>query len=152
MRNYGSKVKYENEIIGVNSRLDELQAAFLNIKLKQLDSENDFRRNLAKRYLSEIKNDKLILPAYDFLKNHVFHLFVIRTSNRLALQHFLKDCGIESMIHYPIPPHKQKALSDWNNLSFPITEKIHDEVLSIPLNSGIDVSDIQHIITTLNNY
>jgi dTDP-4-amino-4,6-dideoxygalactose transaminase len=126
LRNYGSKVKYENEILGVNSRLDELQAAFLNIKLKQLDSENDFRRNLAKQYLSEIKNDKLILPAYDFSKNHVFHLFVIRTSNRLALQHFLKDNGIETMIHYPIPPHKQKALSDWNNLSFPITEKIHD--------------------------
>ena len=152
LRNYGSKVKYENEILGVNSRLDELQAAFLNIKLKQLDSENDFRRNLAKRYLSEIKNDKLILPAYDFSKNHVFHLFVIRTSNRLALQHFLKDSGIESMIHYPIPPHKQKALSDWNNLSFPITEKIHEEVLSIPLNSSLEVSDIQHIITTLNNY
>lgn len=152
LRNYGSKVKYENEILGVNSRLDELQAAFLNIKLKQLDSENDFRRNLAKQYLSEIKNDKLILPAYDFSKNHVFHLFVIRTSNRLALQHFLKDNGIETMIHYPIPPHKQKALSDWNNLSFQITEKIHEEVLSIPLNSSLEVSDIQHIITTLNNY
>ncbi|WP_396163172.1 DegT/DnrJ/EryC1/StrS family aminotransferase [Flavobacterium sp.] len=152
LRNYGSKVKYENEILGVNSRLDELQAAFLNIKLKQLDSENDFRRNLAKRYLSEIKNDKLILPAYDFSKNHVFHLFVIRTSNRLALQHFLKDNGIETMIHYPIPPHKQKALSDWNNLSFPITEKIHDEVLSIPLNSSVSKTEVDYIISKLNSY
>ena len=83
MRNYGSKVKYENEIIGVNSRLDELQAAFLNIKLKQLDSENEFRRSMARRYLSEIKNDKIIMPTWDLSQNHVFHLFVIRTSNRL---------------------------------------------------------------------
>ena len=152
MRNYGSKVKYENEIIGFNSRLDELQAAFLNIKLKQLDSENEFRRSMAKRYLSEIKNDKIIMPNWDLSQNHVFHLFVIRTSNRMDLQNYLKENGIETMIHYPIPPHKQKALSDWNNLSFPITEKIHDEVLSIPLNSGLKASEIQHIITILNQY
>ncbi len=152
MRNYGSKVKYENEIIGVNSRLDELQAAFLNIKLKQLDSENEFRRSMAKRYLSEIKNEKVIMPSWDLSQNHVFHLFVIRTSNRLELQNYLKENGIETMIHYPIPPHKQKALLDWKNLSFPITEKIHDEVLSIPLNSGLKASEIQHIITILNQY
>lgn len=152
MRNYGSKVKYENEIIGVNSRLDELQAAFLNIKLKQLDSENDFRRSMAKRYLSEIKNDKIVMPSWDLSQNHVFHLFVIRTSNRIDLQNYLKENGIETMIHYPIPPHKQKALSNWNNLSFPITEKIHNEVLSIPLNSGLKASELQHIISTLNNY
>lgn len=152
MRNYGSKVKYENEIIGVNSRLDELQAAFLNIKLKQLASENEFRRSMAKRYLSEIKNDKIVMPNWDLSQNHVFHLFVIRTSNRMDLQNYLKENGIETMIHYPIPPHKQKALANWNQLSFPITEKIHDEVLSIPLNSGLKASEIQHIITTLNNY
>ena len=152
MRNYGSKVKYENEIIGVNSRLDELQAAFLNIKLKQLDSENEFRRSMARRYLSEIKNDKIIMPTWDLSQNHVFHLFVIRTSNRIDLQNYLKENGIETMIHYPVPPHKQKALANWNQLSFPITEKIHDEVLSIPLNSGLKASEIQHIITTLNNY
>ncbi|MCL9769889.1 DegT/DnrJ/EryC1/StrS family aminotransferase [Flavobacterium sp. HXWNR69] len=152
MRNYGSKVKYENEIIGVNSRLDELQAAFLNIKLKQLDSENEFRRSMAKRYLSEIKNDKITLPNWDFSQNHVFHLFVIRTADRLALQNYLKDNGIETMIHYPIPPHKQKALVNWNQLSFPITEKIHSEVLSIPLNSGLKASEIQHIITVLNKF
>ena len=152
MRNYGSKVKYENEIIGVNSRLDELQAAFLNVKLKQLDSENEFRRSMAKRYLSEIKNEKIIMPRWDLSQKHVFHLFVIRTSNRMDLQNYLKENGIETMIHYPIPPHKQKALSNWNNLSFPITEKIHDEVLSIPLNSGLKASEIQHIITILNQY
>ena len=152
MRNYGSKVKYENEIIGVNSRLDELQAAFLNIKLKQLDSENEFRRSMARRYLSEIKNDKIIMPTWDLSQNHVFHLFVIRTADRLALQNYLKENGIETMIHYPVPPHKQKALANWNTMSFPITEKIHKEVLSIPLNSGLKASEIQHIITTLNNY
>lgn len=152
MRNYGSKVKYENEIIGVNSRLDELQAAFLNIKLKQLDSENEFRRSMAKRYLSEIKNDKIIMPTWDLSQNHIFHLFVVRTSNRLELQNYLKENRVETMIHYPIPPHKQKALANWNQLSFPVTEKIHDEVLSIPLNSGLKASEIQHIITTLNNY
>ena len=152
MRNYGSKVKYENKIIGVNSRLDELQAAFLNIKLKQLDSENEFRRSMARRYLSEIKNDKIIMPTWDLSQNHVFHLFVIRTSNRIDLQNYLKENGIETMIHYPVPPHKQKALANWNTMSFPITEKIHKEVLSIPLNSGLKASEIQHIITTLNNY
>jgi len=152
MRNYGSKVKYENEIIGVNSRLDELQAAFLNIKLKQLDSENEFRRSMARRYLSEIKNDKIIMPTWDLSQSHVFHLFVIRTSNRMHLQNYLKENGIEIMIHYPIPPHKQKALSNWNHLSFSITEKIHNEVLSIPLNSGLKASEIQHVITILNQY
>ena len=152
MRNYGSKVKYENEIIGINSRLDELQAAFLNIKLNYLDAENESRRTIAKRYLSEIKNDKIILPNWDFSQNHVFHLFVIRTANRLALHKYLKENGVETMIHYPIPPHTQKALSNWNNLSFPISEKIHDEVLSIPLNSGLNDEEILHIITVLNQY
>jgi dTDP-4-amino-4,6-dideoxygalactose transaminase len=152
MRNYGSKVKYENEIIGVNSRLDELQAAFLNIKLQQLDAENQIRRQIAKRYLSEIKNDKIVLPIWNESENHVFHLFVIRTANRLALQNYLKENGIETMIHYPIPPHKQKALSSWNHLAYPTTEKIHDEVLSIPLNSTLRDDEINYVISTLNNY
>ena len=152
IRNYGSKVKYENEIIGVNSRLDELQAAFLNIKLKHLDAENESRRTIAKRYICEIKNNKIELPIWDLTQNHVFHLFVIRTNNRLELQKYLKENGIETMIHYPIPPHKQKALSNWNQFSFPITEKIHDEVLSIPLHSGLDEVEIRQIITVLNQY
>ena len=152
LRNYGSKVKYENDRIGVNSRLDELQAAFLNLKLPHLEAENEFRRRLAKRYLLEINNEKIILPQWDGTENHVFHLFVVRTQNRAALQEYLKTQGIETMIHYPIPPHKQKALFNWNNLSFPITEKIHDEVLSIPLNSSLSEDEIQHIIATLNRY
>jgi dTDP-4-amino-4,6-dideoxygalactose transaminase len=152
LRNYGSKVKYENDRIGVNSRLDELQAAFLNLKLPHLEAENEFRRRLAKRYLLEINNEKIILPQWDGTENHVFHLFVVRTQNRSALQEYLKSQGIETMIHYPIPPHKQKALFNWNNLSFPITAKIHDEVLSIPLNSSLSEDEIQHIIATLNRY
>ena len=127
-----------------------MQAAFLNIKLRHLDAENESRRTIAKRYISEIKNNKIELPIWDLTQNHVFHLFVIRTNNRLELQKYLKENGIETMIHYPIPPHKQKALSNWNNLSFSITEKIHDEVLSIPLHSGLDEAEIQQIITVLN--
>jgi dTDP-4-amino-4,6-dideoxygalactose transaminase len=152
MRNYGSKVKYENEIVGINSRLDELQAAFLNIKLGYLDAENESRRTISKRYLSEIKNDKIVLPQWDESNNHVFHLFIVRTDNRLALQDYLKECGVETMIHYPIPPHKQKALSSLNHLIFPITEKIHNEVLSIPLNSTLTDDEINHVISTLNKY
>jgi dTDP-4-amino-4,6-dideoxygalactose transaminase len=152
MRNYGSKVKYENEIVGINSRLDELQAAFLNIKLGYLDAENESRRTISKRYLSEIKNDKIVLPQWDESNNHVFHLFVIRTDNRLALQDYLKECGVETMIHYPIPPHKQKALATWNHLSLPITDQIHNEVLSIPMNSSLTYNEIDQIIQTLNQY
>lgn len=152
LRNYGSKVKYQNDFLGVNSRLDELQATFLNVKLPYLNKENQTRKQIAKRYLSEIKNDKIVLPFWDGLENHVFHLFIIRTSNRSELQNYLKENGVETMIHYPIPPHKQKALYNWNHLSFPITEKIHDEVLSIPLNSTLSEEEIKHIISILNNY
>ena len=152
LRNYGSKIKYENEFIGVNSRLDELQATFLNVKLPHLDNENKTRREIAKTFISQIKNDKLVLPFWDETNNHVFHLFVIRTENRTALQTHLKENGIDSMIHYPIPPHKQKALANWNHLSFPITEKIHKEVLSIPLNSTLRTVEIEKICTILNLY
>ena len=152
LRNYGSKIKYENEIIGVNSRLDELQAAFLNVKLSHLDTENQIRRQIAKRYLSEIKNDKIVLPFWNESENHVFHLFVIRSINRNKLQTYLLENKIETMIHYPIPPHKQKALSNWNHLSFPITEKIHEEVLSIPMNATLTDDEIEYIILTLNRY
>uniref|UniRef100_UPI004049D354 DegT/DnrJ/EryC1/StrS family aminotransferase n=1 Tax=Flavobacterium sp. TaxID=239 RepID=UPI004049D354 len=152
LRNYGSKVKYENEIIGVNSRLDELQAAFLNVKLPFLEKENEKRRSIAKRFLSEIKNDKITLPFWDFTKNHAFHLFVIRTEKRDKLVNYLKENAIETMIHYPIAPHKQKAMQKWNSLSFPITEKIHDEILSIPLNSTLSDDEVAYIITKLNLY
>ncbi len=152
LRNYGSEKKYHNEFIGVNSRLDEIQAAFLNVKLPFLDEENNNRKVIAKRYLSEIKNDKIILPYWDFSNNHVFHLFVIRTENREVLQDYLKKNEIETIIHYPIPPHKQKAFESWNNLSFPISEKIHDEVLSLPISPIMTDDEVSKVIQILNHY
>ncbi len=160
LRNYGSEKKYNNEYIGVNSRLDELQAAFLNVKLPNLDIENNKRKAIAKRYLSEIKNDKITLPiislrgvaSYEAKQPHVFHLFVIRTENREQLQKYLLENEIETMIHYPIPPHKQKAFSNWNNLSFPITEKIHNEVLSLPISPVLTMEEVDFIIEILNQY
>jgi dTDP-4-amino-4,6-dideoxygalactose transaminase len=156
LRNYGSETKYYNDYIGVNSRLDELQAAFLNVKLPFLDAENEKRRTIAKRYLSEIKNDKITLPTVSLRgkkqSNHVFHLFVIRTQNRLDLQDYLYSNGVQTVIHYPVPPHNQKALSDWNHLSFPITQKIHDEVLSLPISPVLTDDEVGFIIAILNRY
>jgi dTDP-4-amino-4,6-dideoxygalactose transaminase len=152
LRNYGSEKKYQNELVGVNSRLDELQAAFLNLKLVNLDTDNEKRRLVAKRYLTEIKNDKIILPFWDLSENHVFHLFVIRTENRNHLQQYLLENEIQTMVHYPIPPHKQKAFSDWNTLSFPITEKIHNEVLSLPMSPVLTNDEVSFVIETLNRY
>ena len=122
------------------------------MKLPNLDSDNEKRRAIAKRYLSEIKNDKIVLPFWDFSKNHVFHLFVIRTENREKLQDYLAQNNIQTVIHYPIPPHKQKAFSQWNNLSFPITEKIHKEVLSLPISPVLTESQVDYIIEILNQY
>ncbi|MFH6966715.1 DegT/DnrJ/EryC1/StrS family aminotransferase [Flavobacterium sp. FlaQc-28] len=152
LRNYGSQQKYYNEYIGVNSRLDELQAGFLNLKLPNLDAENNKRRAIAKRYLTEIKNDKIILPYWDDSNNHVFHLFVIRTENRTDLQRYLTDNKIQTVIHYPVPPHKQNAFLEWNNISFPITEKIHNEVLSLPISPVLTEEEVDFIIKTLNQY
>ncbi len=152
LRNYGSQQKYYNEYIGVNSRLDELQAGFLNLKLPNLDADNNKRRAIAKRYLTEIKNDKIILPYWDDSNNHVFHLFVIRTENRTDLQRYLTDNKIQTVIHYPVPPHKQNAFLEWNNLSFPITEKIHNEVLSLPISPVLTEEEVDFIIKTLNQY
>jgi len=152
LRNYGSETKYYNDYAGVNSRLDELQAAFLNVKLPHLDTENEQRRTIARRYLAEIKNDKIQLPKWDLSNNHVFHLFVIRTENRAELQKYLLENGIQTVIHYPIPPHKQKALPDYNAQSFPITEKIHETVLSLPISPVLTAEEVTFIIAILNKY
>ena len=152
LRNYGSEVKYHNDFIGVNSRLDELQAAFLNVKLPNLASENERRVAIAKKYLAEIKNDKITLPFYDNSTNHVFHLFVIRTRNRNELQEYLAKNSIQTQIHYPIPPHKQKALKELNHLSFPITEKMHDQVLSLPMSPVLTDQEVAQIIQIINQY
>jgi dTDP-4-amino-4,6-dideoxygalactose transaminase len=152
LRNYGSKLKYHNDFVGVNSRLDELQAAFLGCKLEQLDSDNRKRRLIATHYLKNVNNPKIILPKYDGSDNHVFHLFVVRTKNRDQLQQYLLQNGVETLIHYPIAPHKQKALVQFNTLSFPITEKIHEQVLSIPISPVMTNDEVSYIIELLNKY
>ncbi|WP_318639778.1 DegT/DnrJ/EryC1/StrS family aminotransferase [Flavobacterium ardleyense] len=152
LRNYGSEKKYHNQYIGINSRLDELQAAFLNIKLPTLDADNLARRTIAKRYLTEINNPKIILPFWDESENHVFHLFVIRTQNRDDLQSFLLENQIQTMIHYPIAPHQQKALSEWNNLNFPITEQIHREILSLPMSPVLTNDEVSQVIEAINKW
>jgi dTDP-4-amino-4,6-dideoxygalactose transaminase len=152
LRNYGSEVKYHNDFVGINSRLDELQAAFLNVKLSNLDKENQHRIMIARRYLAEIKNDKISLPFYDNSDNHVFHLFIIRTKNRVELQNYLAENGIQTQIHYPIPPHKQKAMSQFNDLSFPISERIHNEVLSLPISPVMNDEEVDFVVKTVNQW
>jgi dTDP-4-amino-4,6-dideoxygalactose transaminase len=152
LRNYGSNIKYHNSYKGTNSRLDELQAAILSVKLKKIDSENNVRKTIAKYYLKSIVNKKLILPTYDGSDNHAFHLFVIRTDSRDELQSFLQRNEIQTVIHYPIPPHKQKAYSEWNNLSYPISELIHTQVLSLPISPVMNDDEIQIVIDALNKY
>ena len=135
----------------MNSRLDELQSAFLNVKLNDLDKQNIRRREIAKKYVDQITNPKIKLPNFSE-DSHVFHLFVIRTENRDKLKQYLWENGIDTMIHYPIPPHKQKALSHWNDLSFPITEKIHREVLSLPISPVMSYDEVNEVIRLINNY
>ncbi|MDP2688316.1 MAG: DegT/DnrJ/EryC1/StrS family aminotransferase [Aequorivita sp.] len=152
LRNYGSSSKYVNEFLGINSRLDEVQAAFLNCKLPALDVDNNRRREIAKKYISEIKNKKIKLPEWDGSGNHIFHLFVVRVKDRADFIEFLNRNEIGSLIHYPIPPHKQKALSEYSHLSFPITEKIHEEVVSIPISPVFSEEDVDRVISGLNRY
>ena len=152
IRNYGSEKKYVHDYIGINSRLDELQAAFLSVKLPNLDTENAVRKKIAERYLAEIKNDKIKLPFFDGTQNHVFHLFVIRTANREGLQEYLSANTIQTLIHYPTPPHHQKALSYMGDLSFPITEKIHREVLSLPISPVMTDEEVSYVIEIINKF
>lgn len=151
--NYGSNQKYVNIYKGLNSRLDEIQAAVLDVKLKYIGHENGTRREIAKRFISEINNPKIILPENPADENeHVWHVFVIRTEKRDELQAYLTEKGIHTIIHYPIPPHKQEAYKEYNDLSFPITEKIHDQVLSLPISSVLEEEEIQTIIKAVNDF
>lgn len=150
--NYGSHKKYENLYKGINSRLDEMQAAMLRVKLKYLDEESNKRREIANYYLENIKNDNLILPEVRAEDNHVWHLFVIRTSKRDELQKYLLDNGIQTLIHYPIPPHKQNAYQEWKNESYPISEQIHDEILSLPISGIQNLEDSKNIIEVCNDF
>ncbi len=152
LRNYGSAERYYNQVQGFNCRIDEMQAAVLNVKLPFLSADNDIRRAIAKRYLSEIKNPKIQLPEYAGNLDHVFHLFVIRCKERDSLKQFLEENGVQTVIHYPIPPHKQQAYKDWNHLSFPITEQIHNEVLSLPINPVMKAYEVSEVIAYLNRF
>jgi dTDP-4-amino-4,6-dideoxygalactose transaminase len=152
LANYGSKVKYNYEYRGLNSRLDEIQAAILSVKLKYLDEDNQKRRTIASKYLKQISNPKIVLPKLTDEQSHVWHLFVIRTDKREKLQRYLLLHGVETLIHYPIAPHKQRAYNNWINLSLPVTEKIHDEVLSLPVSPVMTEENVNQVITIINNY
>lgn len=150
--NYGSDRKYHHIYKGVNSRLDEIQAAVLDIKLKHLDSDNNKRRKISKYYRENIKNSKIILPDTYDEKSHVWHIFAVRTKNRDEFQKYLTEKGIQTIIHYPTPPHKQGAYKEWNNLSFPITEEIHNTILSLPISPVMTDSEIEKVVEVVNEY
>tara|TARA_B110000967_G_C18896961_1_gene571432 strand:+ start:1365 stop:2495 length:1131 start_codon:yes stop_codon:yes gene_type:complete len=159
LRNYGEDVfqnltsrKYKNSYKGRNSRMDEIQASFLSTKLNDLPSDTEKKRDCAMFYLKNIDNPKITLPFVPSWTSPAWHLFVIRTKDRDGLKIYMKNLGISTLIHYPIPPHKQKAFSEWNHLSYPITEKIHREVLSIPLYPLLSEDEKIYIVNALNTY
>lgn len=152
IRNYGSHVKYQNIFIGMNSRLDEVQAAILSVKLKHIDQDNEKRREIARYYLAHIKNSLITLPKIKDEKSHVWHIFAIRAKERNRLQDYLTKCGIQTLIHYPIPPHKQVCYSEMNHLSFPITEEIHRTILSLPMSPTLSLEEAKTIVDVLNAF
>lgn len=152
LRNYGSSEKYVFEYQGYNSRLSEIQAAILSVKLPYLDSENEFRRNIAKRYLSEIRNDKIAFPDGDSIDQDAWHIFAIKVSERNNFRKHLSENGIGTDVHYPIAPHKQLAYQHWQNLPLLITEKIHETVVSLPLNTTLTHEEVSYIIQIVNKY
>lgn len=153
LSNYGSLVKYTHDVKGFNSRLDELQAAFLRVKLRHLDQWNARRRKIADQYLQKLSaQDFLTLPHVPPWAKPVWHLFVVRTPERDRLQKYLTGCGIQTLIHYPVPPHKQCAYQDFSNVSLPVSEKIHNEVLSIPISPVMDENDVEYIWNALEGF
>jgi dTDP-4-amino-4,6-dideoxygalactose transaminase len=153
LSNYGSHEKYQNIYQGMNSRLDEIQSAILRVKLKHLDDETQKRKEIAHYFLNHINNKALILPSSIIDSQHVWHVFVLRVNNRKSLQKYLLENEIETLIHYPIPPYKQKAYANFFiKNDFPISDKIHNEILSIPLSSVQSIESTQKIVETLNNY
>lgn len=152
LRNYGSHKKYHNVFIGMNSRLDEIQAGILDIKLKFLDEYNQKRKEIAKYYRKNIKNSSIILPNVYTEDAHVWHLFVVRTKQRDNFQKYLLDNEIQTIIHYPIPPHKQECYKLWNNLSYPITEEIHKSVLSLPISPVMSDDEVKKVVEVINEY
>ena len=153
LANYGSSAKYVHPYVGINSRLDELQATVLNVKLGRLDEDNKRRRRVACRYMKEIKNPEVILPQMATEADaHVFHIFTIFTPGRDRLREHLEHYGVQSLIHYPIPPHRQGALSAYASLSLPVTERIHREELSLPMSPLLTDEEINSVVTAVNTF
>lgn len=152
LRNYGSHKKYENIYQGLNSRLDELQAALLRVKIHTLPEDTAIRQRIAEKYIREIKNPAITLPVYEGQGAHVWHLFVVRIANREKFQSYLLEKGIKTLIHYPLPPHKQQAYQNMSSLSLPITEQIHDEVISLPISPVMSEDDVNYVIKMVNDY
>lgn len=152
LANYGSERKYVFKYRGRNSRLDEIQAAVLDVKLSHLDEDNGLRQRMANYYYDNITNPLITLPERLPDENNVYHLFPILCDNRDVLQEYLKSNGISTLIHYPIPPHKQECYKEWNSLSFPITEAIADKELSLPISPVHTEAEMQKIVDTLNRF
>ncbi|MBW8015799.1 MAG: DegT/DnrJ/EryC1/StrS family aminotransferase [Planctomycetes bacterium] len=153
LRNYGSHEKYYNKYVGSNSRMDEFQAAILSIKLRGLDEDNAARRKTANYYLKAIINDNVILPGVpENAGDHVWHLFVVRSKKRDALKDYLEENGIQSQIHYPVPPHKQECYPQYNGLSFTIAERLADEVLSLPISPVMKEVEAAKVVEVINAF
>ena len=157
IRNYGSHEKYKNLFRGVNSRLDEMQAAILRVKLKYIDVETQRRKEIALLYTQDITNPLIQKPlskesTMESIRNHVFHLYVIQSEERAKFQQYLHKQGIATLIHYPIPPHKQQAYSHWHKVALPVTEKIHDQVISLPISPVMSDEEVAKVIDACNRY
>ncbi len=152
LANYGSHKKYVFDYQGLNSRLDEIQAAILDVKLKHLDEDTQYRKDVARFYIDNIKHPDIQLPNIIDWNAHVFHIFTILSPRRDELQKYLTENGIQTLIHYPIPPHKQKCYKEWDDLSFPITEQIHREELSLPISSIITMQELKQIAMLINTF
>lgn len=152
LRNYGSHKKYYNKYKGSNSRLDELHAAILRVKLRMLDADNEKRRTVARKYLDGMKNPLVKLPSWSGSGDHVFHLFVVETKNREHFRQCLEEAGIQTVIHYPVPPHQQEAYPELHGSQLPISERIHQQVLSLPVSPVMEEAEIQAVIDAINRY
>ena len=152
LANYGSQKKYVFQYCGRNSRLDEIQAAILDVKLKHLDEDVALRKEVAKRYVEEIKNPKIILPKVVDWNQHVFHIFPILCEQRDELQKYLNEKGVGTNIHYPIPPHKQECYKEWNDMELPVTERIHREELSLPMSPCLTDEQVKYVVENLNKW
>lgn len=150
LANYGSTKKYVFKYVGRNSRLDEIQAAILDVKLGHLDEDVELRKQVAKYYIENIKHPDIVLPKVDNWDCHVFHIFPVRSGRRDELQRYLTEKGVQTIIHYPIPPHKQECYKEWNGLSFPVTERIHAEELSLPISPVMTEEEVKEVVEIIN--